>query len=303
MGDTASSMVASAALTSSSVRAAARAAASNTESSSSPRRTGRPRRSLTQPRTPGRTASLTTMNEVADADQRVSRARGQAISTRWPRRSRRRLATTTPSAQAGWTSMPISGSWSSRPTRRGPVGPAGAAPVSDRYTAPRSSAWRARTKSRQVSLAGWPAGGTPRIRPELGFSVATPHSAAGHRSDPVPSEPWATATMPLATAAAGPPLDPPGERARSHGFLVGSNPAGSVVAPMDSCGHAALPTTEYPTCSKASASAVVAAEELPASRKAATPTQCGVPAISWPASFSRMGTPSPGRSKSGATTA
>jgi hypothetical protein len=29
------------------------------------------------------------------------------------------------------------------------------------------------------------------------------------RIDPAPSEPWATASMPAATAAADPPLDPP----------------------------------------------------------------------------------------------
>ncbi len=56
--------------------------------------------------------------------------------------------------------------------------------------------------------------------------MATPHKAAGPRRDPVASEPWATGTIPHATAAAGPPLDPPTDRERSHGLRVGSNPGG-----------------------------------------------------------------------------
>ena len=84
------------------------------------------------------------------------------------------------------------------------------------------------------------------MRPAVGFNVATPHNAAGQRSDPVASDPCAIDTMPAATAAAGPPLEPPVDRPRSHGLRVGSNPAGSVVAPAESCGHAAFPTTERP---------------------------------------------------------
>ena len=66
--------------------------------------------------------------------------------------------------------------------------------------------------------------------------MATPHNAAGQRSDPVASDPCAIDTMPPATAAAGPPLEPPVDRPRSHGLRVGSNPVGSVVAPGDSRG-------------------------------------------------------------------
>jgi hypothetical protein len=41
------------------------------------------------------------------------------------------------------------------------------------------------------------------------------------RSDPPPSEPWATGTRPVATAAAAPPLEPPAVYARSHGLRAG----------------------------------------------------------------------------------
>ncbi len=41
------------------------------------------------------------------------------------------------------------------------------------------------------------------------------------RSDPPPSEPWATGASPAATAAAAPPLDPPAVYAGSHGLRAG----------------------------------------------------------------------------------
>ena len=44
---------------------------------------------------------------------------------------------------------------------------------------------------------------------------------AGMRIEPPPSPACATGTMPLATAAAEPPLEPPGVCARFHGLCVG----------------------------------------------------------------------------------
>src|ERR1700733_1715728 len=58
-------------------------------------------------------------------------------------------------------------------------------------------------------------------RPKVGFSPTVPHKAAGIRIDPPVSEPIATGTIRAATAAPDPPLDPPGTRVRSHGFLDG----------------------------------------------------------------------------------
>jgi hypothetical protein len=40
------------------------------------------------------------------------------------------------------------------------------------------------------------------------------------RIEPPPSLPCAIGNMPPATAAAAPPLEPPGERSRSHGLRV-----------------------------------------------------------------------------------
>ena len=57
-------------------------------------------------------------------------------------------------------------------------------------------------------------------RPRCGLSPKSPHIADGMRIDPPPSPPIATGTMPEATAAAVPPLEPPGLRVGSHGLRV-----------------------------------------------------------------------------------
>ena len=45
------------------------------------------------------------------------------------------------------------------------------------------------------------------------------------RIEPPPSLPWASGTMPAATAAAAPPEEPPGVRSVSHGLRVGPEAA------------------------------------------------------------------------------
>src|SRR5205807_6121690 len=87
-----------------------------------------------------------------------------------------------------------------------------------------------------------PNSGPSDTRPREGFSPTSPQWLAGMRIDPPPSLAWATATSPAATAAADPPLDPPGERSRSHGLCVGPYAAGSVVGRMPSSGVLVLPT-------------------------------------------------------------
>ena len=59
-------------------------------------------------------------------------------------------------------------------------------------------------------------------RPRLGLSPTRPQHEAGMRIDPPPSLACATGTIPEATAAAAPPLEPPAERVGSHGLRVGS---------------------------------------------------------------------------------
>ena len=65
-----------------------------------------------------------------------------------------------------------------------------------------------------------PNSGASDTRPRDGLSPTSPQHEAGMRIDPPPSLAWAIGTRPAATAAAEPPLDPPGERAVSHGLRV-----------------------------------------------------------------------------------
>ena len=108
-------------------------------------------------------------------------------------------------------------------------------------------------------------------RPRDGFSVASPQHAAGYRSEPVVSPPCASEVMPDATAAAEPPLDPPGLRVRSHGLCVGPNAGGSVVMPDDISGVFVLPTKMNPARVSRSAISLVRGERYPRSRSTCVP--------------------------------
>lgn len=63
--------------------------------------------------------------------------------------------------------------------------------------------------------------GAREIRPRWGLSPNRPVTAEGMRIDPAPSVPIAAAASPAATAAADPPLEPPGECVSDHGLRVG----------------------------------------------------------------------------------
>src|SRR5690349_21206071 len=66
-----------------------------------------------------------------------------------------------------------------------------------------------------------PRSGPNDVRPRDGFKPTSPHSLAGMRIDPPPSFACAIGTIPEATAAAEPPLEPPVERDVSHGLRAG----------------------------------------------------------------------------------
>src|SRR5260370_804962 len=79
-----------------------------------------------------------------------------------------------------------------------------------------------------------PAHASPTIGPRLsrarvGLSPTRPHALDGMRMDPPPSLPCATATMPLATAAADPPEEPPAERPGSQGLRAAGKLRASVL--------------------------------------------------------------------------
>src|SRR5438093_9179234 len=58
------------------------------------------------------------------------------------------------------------------------------------------------------------------MRPGVGFRPQIPLKCAGTRMEPPPSLPTPPAEQPEAIAAASPPLDPPGVRAKAQGLLV-----------------------------------------------------------------------------------
>ncbi len=76
---------------------------------------------------------------------------------------------------------------------------------------------RGPTVPNAVHRSAW---GAEDTRPRLGLSPKRPQQADGIRIEPPPSPPMATLTMPLATAAAVPPLDPPGVWSVRHGLRV-----------------------------------------------------------------------------------
>ena len=70
--------------------------------------------------------------------------------------------------------------------------------------------------------------------------------AAGRRIEPPPSVPKAMAHSPAATAAAAPPLDPPGVRAGFHGLRVTPNTGLSVKPLSENSGVLVLPISTAP---------------------------------------------------------
>ena len=79
-------------------------------------------------------------------------------------------------------------------------------------------------------------------RPRDGLRPTRPQQLAGMRIEPPPSDAWATGTMPLATAAAAPPLEPPDVRSTLHGLRVGPYASGSVVGTSPNSGVFVRPT-------------------------------------------------------------
>src|SRR5262245_45876979 len=96
------------------------------------------------------------------------------------------------------------------------------------------------------------------MRPGVVRKPTTPLKAAGTRSDPPRSEPCAIDPMPVATATAAPPLEPPHVSAEFHGFRVAPNTTLNVFPPAPNSGELVLPTTMAPAalrrCTKRSSS-------------------------------------------------
>src|SRR5215217_5676130 len=84
------------------------------------------------------------------------------------------------------------------------------------------------------------------MRPKVGLMPNAPTKHAGMRTEPPPSEPVASGTMPAAIAAPDPPLEPPGVRSRFHGFRVTPKTRFFVSPVKPNSGVFVLPTTIAP---------------------------------------------------------
>src|SRR5438067_1709064 len=83
--------------------------------------------------------------------------------------------------------------------------------------------------------------GAGETRPSDGLLQTRPQHDAGLRIEPPPSLPCAIGASPAATAAAAPPLEPPGVRAVSHGLRQAPFSSDSVTPIVPSSGVLVLP--------------------------------------------------------------
>src|SRR5437870_10533022 len=91
-----------------------------------------------------------------------------------------------------------------------------------------------------------PASGPIGLRARVGLRLKRPHADAGMRIEPPPSVPWAIGSMPEATAAAAPPLEPPAVCVSFHGLRVGPKSRGSVDGARPISGVLDLPVMTRP---------------------------------------------------------
>ena len=105
----------------------------------------------------------------------------------------------------------------------------------------------------------------------MGFIPTTPQSAAGCRIEPPVSVPSASGASPAATAAAEPPLDPPGTMRASHGLCVVPKAECSVDEPIANSSMLVLPSGINP--------AARARVTTPASYSGRCPSRIREPAV------------------------
>src|SRR5271167_2248216 len=86
-------------------------------------------------------------------------------------------------------------------------------------------------------------------RPYVGIRAGMPQYAPGWRIEPPVSVPKAATASPAATAAAEPPLEPPGTRSRATGFRTGPYAEFSFELPMANSSQFVLPSKIAPASS------------------------------------------------------
>src|SRR3954464_4021790 len=90
-----------------------------------------------------------------------------------------------------------------------------------------------------------------------------PVGAAGWRIEPPVSVPSAHGALPAATAAALPPLEPPGTRVRSHGFSTGPKAEFSLDEPIANSSWLSLPRIGAPARCRFSTTVAVYGGRVP----------------------------------------
>ena len=151
---------------------------------------------------------------------------------------------------------------------------------------------RVSTKLTGRPPGGMPTAGAAEILPRLVFNPTSPHHPAGFRMDPLPSEPWAAGTMPAATAAADPPLEPPALRLGSHGLRVIPVNLHSVDADHPNSGVVVRPRIFRPAALNFRTSSESDFATFPF--KSSDPHSCNLPLSVMLRSFKKKGTPPKG---------
>jgi hypothetical protein len=129
------------------------------------------------------------------------------------------------------------------------------------------------------------------MRPCDGLSPTRPQHDAGILVDPAPSVACAIGTMPAATAAADPPLDPPGEWVWRHGLRAGPQARGSETGRLPNSEQFVRPAMTRPAARKRETSVVSAADGIDASFRRLFPPASGAPSYAAIRSLRRNGTP------------
>src|SRR5690242_806839 len=109
-----------------------------------------------------------------------------------------------------------------------------------------SATVRAMTPSVDSPAQPSPNMGPGETRPRDGLRPTVPQQLDGMRTEPPPSEPCAKAQSPAATAAAAPPLDPPGLWSRFQGLWVAPKRPPSVVGRVPNSEVLVLPRMGQP---------------------------------------------------------
>ena len=127
-------------------------------------------------------------------------------------------------------------------------------------------------------------------RPYVGLIPGRPQNPHGMRIEPPPSVPRASGTIPAASAAELPPLDPPAVRVTSHGLRVTPSSGPWVTPFQPNSGVVVLPTATAPLRASAATEGASTSQSWSGST-AFEPRSVGHPAVS-STSLIATGTPS-----------